>query len=148
MLLTMFAGLWALLLAARGTPIGDWLGRWMVVKPAAALSWLRREVAIVLLLLAVMGVGMWWLMGHEGVGLYTMALPELTGLLSALEVSAWLDAAIALIAASSLGGWRNLRAALAQRLRRPRAKRARRTRRPGKPAANDDGEGPAFALAA
>lgn len=148
MLLTIFAGLWALLLMARGTPIGGWLERWLVAKPAASLSRIRRETVIILLLLAVLGVGLWWVMGHEGIRLYSMALPELTGMLTAVEVSAWLDAAVALVAAASVARWSNLRAALAYRLRRPRANRARRTRRPGKPAVNDDGEGPAFALAA
>ena len=148
MLLTILAGFWALLLAARGTPIGDWLQHWMVVKPATALSRIRRETVIILLLLAMLGVGLWWLLGHEGIRLYSMALPELTGMLTAVEVSAWLDAAVALAAAASVTRWSSLRAALAYRLRRPRANRARRTRRPGKPAANDDGEGPAFALAA
>jgi len=148
MLLTILAGLWALLLASRGAPIGDWLQRWMVAKPAAALSRVRRETVIILFLLAVLGVGLWWVLGHEGIRLYSMALPELTGLLTAVEVSAWLDAAVALAAAASVTRWSNLRAAFAYRLRRPRANRARRTHRPRKPAANDDGEGPALALAA
>lgn len=147
MLLTIFAGLWALLLVAQGTPIGGWLDRWLVAKPATALSRIRRETVIILLLLAVVGVGLWWVMGHEGIRLYSMALPELTAVLTAVEVSAWLDAAVALAAAASVARWSNLRAALAYRLRRPRANRARRARRPG-PAANDDGEEPAFALAA
>lgn len=148
MLLTILAGLWALLLAARGTPIGDWLQRWMVAKPAASLSRIRRETVIILFLLAMLGVGLWWVLGHEGIGLYSMALPELTGMLTAVEVSAWLDAAVALIAAASVTRWSTLRAALAYRLRRPRATRARRTRRPGKPAANDDDDGPGIFLAA
>jgi hypothetical protein len=148
MLLTVIVGLWMLLLVARGTPIGDWLQRWMVAKPASALSRIRRDTVITLLLLVALGAGIFWVMGHEGVQLYSMALPELTGMLAALDVTALVDAAIALAAAGSVAGWSNLRAALTHRLRRPHANRARRTRRPGKPAANDDGDGPALALAA
>ncbi|MET0309671.1 MAG: hypothetical protein ABW023_13270, partial [Sphingomonas sp.] len=116
MLLTVLVGLWALLLTARGTPIGDWLHRWMVAKPAATLSKIRRDTVVTLVLLVALGAGVFWVMGHEGVQLYSMALPELTGMLAMLDVTALLDAAIVLVAAGSAAGWNNLRAALAYRL--------------------------------
>ncbi|MDF7775124.1 hypothetical protein P1X14_07690 [Sphingomonas sp. AOB5] len=149
--MTLLAGmiaLWAALAAARGTPVGDVLHRWLVAKPAATLSRIRRQTVLAATVLIVTAFAAWWVIGHEGVLIYSMALPELTAALAMIDLTVMVDVAIAFVAAASAGGWRAVRTTLSHWLARARTPRTRRTRRPGKPAANDDGEGPVFALAA
>ncbi len=148
MLLAIVIGIWALMLLARGTPIGDTLHRWIVEKPAAWIAGIHRQTVLALLGLVLIGLACWWVIGHEGILLYGMALPELTAALAMIDLGATVDVAVLLVAAASSGGWRAMRTLAAQRLSRARSTRARRTQRPQRPAANDDGEGPAFALAA
>ena len=145
MLLTMLVGLWATLLAAPGTPIGRGLARWLVVKPAAVLSGIRRGAVLAVLALVVVGLSCWFVMGHEGVLVYGMALPELTAAMAMMDLGVMLDVAVVMVATISTGSWRALRMILPRyRARTPRARRSRAAR---KPASNDDGEGPAAAWA-
>lgn len=148
MLLAIVIGTWAMLIAARGTPIGAAMRRWLVEKPAARLSRIHRNTVLTVLALALAGLAAGWVIGQEGILVYSMALPELTAALAMIDLGVMVDVAVMLVAATASGGWRALRALLATRLGHARTPRGRRTRRPKGPAANDDGEGPAFALAA
>ena len=148
MLLAIVIGTWALMLLARGTPIGDTLHRWLVEKPATKLSGIHRNTVLAVLALVLIGVTCWGVIGKEGILIYSMALPELTAALAMIDLGAMIEVAVLLVAAASCGGWRAVAAVVLGRLGRARATRARRTRRPQRPAANDDGEGPVFALAA
>jgi hypothetical protein len=137
-------GLWLALIVAGSTPIGHSLRRWLVVKPAARLSRISRMQIVLVLLLAAAGVGAWWLLGHDGLSLYGMAMPELTGLLASVEVTAFIDAAITVVLVATSVRWR---AAIG--LVRGARSRAVRTRRADRPAPSNDDEDPAgLALAA
>lgn len=146
-LLLGMLGLWALLFAARGAPIGDALNRWLVEKPAARLSAIHRQTVLAALALGAIAFACWWVIGHEGILVYSMMLPELTALLAMIDLGVMLDVALVVVAGAASGSWRTFRAMLPQRFA-GRTPRARRTRAPRKPAANDEGDGPAFALAA
>lgn len=148
MLLAIVIGTWAMLLAARGTPIGAAMRRWLVEKPAARLSRIHRRAVLTMLALVLAGLAAWWVIGHEGILIYGMALPELTAALAMIDLGVMVDVAVMLAVTTASGSWRALRSLLAARLGRARTPRARRTRRPQRPAANDDGEAPGVALAA
>lgn len=64
-----------------------------------------------------------------------------------MEVSAYLDAAIAVTLAMTAGGWTAVLALVMRRLRRPRAVRTRPARRPERAASNDDDPAPALRAA-
>ncbi|HVJ03022.1 MAG TPA: hypothetical protein VM662_12625 [Sphingomonas sp.] len=146
MLLTILLGMWALLLAGKGTPIGQWLERWLVLKPATTLSRIRRNTVLVVATLGLVALFCWWVIGHEGMIMYSMALPELSAALAMIDLGVVLDIAVVAIGGAAAGGWQVLRALI--RPARPRTSRTRRVRALRKPAANDDGEGPGLALAA
>jgi hypothetical protein len=140
-------GLWLTLIAAGDTPIGRGMRRWLVEKPAARLAGVRREAVLTWLLLGAVGAVLFWLLEEEGLRLFTMALPELVGWMTAFEIGTLVDAiAVAAVAASTLrlGA---MRAWVARRLPGRRATRARRSR-PAVRVANDDEDGRRFALAA
>lgn len=147
-MLAILIGTWATLIAARGTPIGSAMQRWLVEKPAAMLSGIHRNTVLAVLALVVIGVTCSWVIGKEGVLLYGMALPEMTAALAMIDLGVMVDVAVMLVAAASTGGWGAVRTMVSVWLGRSRSPRARRTRRPQRPAANDDGERPGFALAA
>jgi len=137
-MIVVLLAIWATLLIAGDTPIGRAMQHWLVAKPAARLSRISRiQVALAVLLLAT-GVGAYWLLGHDGLSLYGMAMPELTGLLASVEVTSFLDAAITVTLVATSVHWR----ALVQRLRGGRA-RSVRTRRAERPAPSNDDEHPA-----
>jgi hypothetical protein len=146
-LLMGMVGLWAALIAARGTPVGETLNRWLLAKPAAALSRIHRQTMLAAAMLIVTALAAWWVIGHEGILIYSMALPELTAALAMIDLGVMLDIALVVVTGAASSSWRAIRALLPQRAA-PRSPRARRTRTPRKPAANDDGDGPALAQAA
>jgi hypothetical protein len=136
-------GLWVTMLIGRGTPIGRAMNHWMVEKPAARLARISRTQVALAVLLIVIGLGAWGLMGHDGIGLYGMAMPELTGLLASVEVTSFIDAAIAVTLVATSVRW----SAVLVRLRGVRA-RSVRTRRPERPVSSNDDEDPAGTLIA
>jgi hypothetical protein len=147
MLTMVLAAIWLAMLAARGTPLGVSMRRWLVEKPAASLSRIRWETVLTLALLCLFGGAAFLILGHEGVQLFGMAAPELAGLLAMIDLGVVVDVALVAIAAASTGGWRAVRAMFGVRVQRPRALRARRTARPARPAANDDEDGAALRAA-
>jgi hypothetical protein len=135
-------GVLATMLVAGDTPIGRSLHRWLVEKPAARLARISRVQVAVVLLLAATGAGAFWLLGHEGLQLFGMMAPELTGLLASVEVMGLLDAAITVALIASSVRWNAVRTAVIPRLRGSRT-RARRTRRAERPTPANDDEDPA-----
>ncbi|MBO9624718.1 MAG: hypothetical protein J7500_18580 [Sphingomonas sp.] len=144
-LATILLGLWALLLAGKGTPVGRWLERWMVAKPAAALSGIRRNTVLVAATLVLVALLCWWVIGHEGMVMYGMALPELGAALAAIDLGVILDIAVVVVGGAAAGAWQVLRT-LVRPHAASRTRRARWTRTARRPAANDD-DGPARAAA-
>ncbi len=115
-----------------------------MAKPAARLARISRTQVALVVLLLVTGVGAWLVLGHDGLSLYGMALPELTGLLASVEVTAFIDAAMTVALIASSVRWSAVRVAVSQRLGRARSVRPRRAEQP---ASNDD-EHPARLLLA
>jgi len=131
-----------ILVTASDTAIGRMLHRALVAAPLDCLARIERRTMLVLGLLALIGLSAVWLLGHEGLGLYGMATPDLAALLTSFEVSSFLDAAVVAVVAASSVRWSAVRAAVARRLGRPRAVRHHRVRRAERPSANDDEDGP------
>ena len=143
--------LWLALLVAGDTPIGRGMRRWLVEWPAARLSRIHRGAVLTWLVLTAVGAACFWLLEEEGLRLFAMALPELTGMLATLEIGSLVDAiAMGMLAASTVR-MGTVKAWVMRRLPMTRrAKRARRTARPrpGTRAANDDEDGSGHRLAA
>lgn len=139
--------LWLTLLVAGDTPVGRLLRRGLVEAPARWLLRRSRGDLLLMLLIVAGAAAILWLMEDEGRLLLGMFGPEMVSALTMVEVSAWLDGLVTLVAMGSALRVRGVRQWVAMHLRiaRPRAVRTRRVRRPG--AANDSEEGPA-ALAA
>ena len=94
-------GLWLALLVSKGTPIGDLLHRKLVATPAAWFSrWTRGQVMMFggLVMMAVIGV---LILGRDSVVLVDPLIHGLT-LLSSIEVTAYVDALIAVTTAASI----------------------------------------------
>lgn len=143
--------LWPALLVAGNTPIGRDLRHWLVEWPAARLARIHRGAVLTWLVLAAIGAACFWLLEEEGLRLFAIALPELTGMLAAFEIGSLVDAiAMGALAASTV----RMGAVKAWVMRRlpmtRRASRARRTApaRRDTPAANDDEDGGRCTLAA
>jgi hypothetical protein len=132
-------GLWLAMMIARGTATGRSMRRWLVEKPAAQLSRIRRGTLWFVLLMVLMASATVWVMGHEGLQLFGMAMPELTSMMLALDVMSVLDTAVVVAIAATSVRWGAVRTAVVARLRgRARSARARRSRPVERPSANDD----------
>jgi len=138
---------WFALLVADGTPIGRTLQRVLVEAPARWCNrWSRGEVVLVLGFVAA-AIAIVWVMETEGAVVFGMMAPEAIAWASMFEIGTLVDIAITTVTVFSALRVQGLRHWIAARFSR-RLPRARRTNRPARPAANDDGDGPAFALAA
>lgn len=138
---------WFALLVADGTPIGRTLRRILVEAPARWCNrWSRGEVVLALGFV-IAAVAIVWVMETEGAVVFGMMAPEAIAWASMFEIGTLVDIAITTVTVFTALRVQGLRHWVAARFSR-RLPRARRTRRPARPAANDDGDGPAFALAA
>lgn len=138
---------WFALLVADGTPVGRTLRRILVEAPARWCNrWSRGEVVLVLGFV-VAAIAIVWVMETEGAVVFGMMAPEAIAWASMFEIGTLVDIAITTVTVFTALRVQGLRHWVAARFSR-RLPRARRTRRPARPAANDDGDGPAFAVAA
>lgn len=140
LVVTTLLGLWSLLLAAHGTPVGRFLNTWMVEAPARRLSRVYRGHIVLALALAAASAFLLWFLEGEGIRLLAMSAPEIGTWVAAFEVTTYLDVVIALGAASSMLRVRSLAAFVAARTP-SRAPRPRRVRPQRKAPANDDEDG-------
>jgi hypothetical protein len=141
--------LWALMKASAGTPVGRFLNRALVEGPARFINRIERGHVLLTIALVAAIAGMVWLVGEEMTRLIATAAPEITTLLISIDAASLLDAALAAILVSGsvrLGSVRAKLSAVRRRIARPRATRSRPARREG--AANDDEDGPRWAVAA
>ena len=138
-------GLWALLIAGRGTPIGRMLERGLIEMPARQIDRITRgHVLLALTLAGVIGL-VFLILDYEGIRLMSMAAPEIATLLTMAEASTWLDVAMAAIVTASTLRLRTTGAHLRERfakvrIRTPRPRRRRTRAAP--PPANDDEPAP------
>ncbi|WP_294251652.1 hypothetical protein [uncultured Sphingomonas sp.] len=138
---------WFALLVAEGTPVGRTLRRVLVEAPARWCNrWSRGEVVLVLGFVAA-AIAIVWVMETEGAVVFGMMAPEAIAWASMFEIGTLVDVALTTATVFTAMRIRGLRHWVAARFSRS-LPRARRTRRPARPAANDDGDGPAFALVA
>jgi hypothetical protein len=148
MLVGLLLTLWLALLTARGTPVGNFLHRWLVDRPVQRLARIRRgQVLLGIALLSAIVVTI-WLLENDGRMLVAMGLPDVLAFATAIDLATLLDfAAVALVAGAAIRV-RSVVAWVVQRtVRRPR-QRAPRTRRAARPPAANDDDRPAFARAA
>jgi hypothetical protein len=138
---------WFALLVADGTPIGRTLRRVLVEAPARWCNrWSRGEVVLVLGFVAA-AIAIVWIMETEGAVVFGMMAPEAIAWASMFEIGTLVDIALTTVTVFTALRVQGLRHWMAARFSR-RLPRARRTRRAVPSAANDDGDGPAFAVAA
>jgi len=141
-------GLWLALLAARGTPIGRSLQRWLVDLPARRLSRIKRGQILLWCVLIGIAVTTVWLLENDGRMLLAFGLPDIAGVAVALDLGTLLDVTLVAITAASVVRVRAIGTWLRDRAPSRRARgRTIRTRRP-RPPANDDEDRRAFPLAA
>lgn len=142
--------IWGAVALAGDTPTGRTLRRAFVEWPAVRLSRITRgHVALAVVLFGGTGLIV-AVLGHEAARFLAMGLPELASWMTMFEVTAYLDAAIAVVTAVSatriagLKSW--LRTLPSIRRPRDRAPRCPRTAQAIRKPANDDE--PGWALAA
>lgn len=139
--------LWFALLVAGDTPAGRTLRRVLVEAPARWCNrWSRGDVLLVLTLLAGAALIL-WLMEAEGRLFLGMLGPDIVAGASMLELGTLLDVAVTALTVFATLRVKGLRHWATARFAR-RIPRARRTQRSARKPANDDGDGPVFALAA
>jgi hypothetical protein len=137
-MLIALISIWAALLVAQGTPLGNRLHRLLVEAPARRLSRIGRGHLLLAIVTLSIIVTLVWFLENDGRMLVTMGLPEFLGFATAIDLSALLDlAAVAVIAATTIR-FRTVSTWARQKIapRRPRARRIRVQRQ--RPPANDD----------
>lgn len=141
LLIATMLGLWALLIAARGTPIGRMLDWLLVDAPARALQRVGRGHVFVVIGLVVFVGAVFWIFEAEGVRLLSMAAPDILGVLAMAEVSTYVDLIVMGAVAASTARLRPVVDRLRGLVRRAPRSRARRTRPTDRrtPANDDDG---------
>lgn len=143
--------LWLALALAGDTPCGRALRRALVDWPASRLARIT-QLQVVLWVAVFGGIGLAQaVLGHEAARGLAMALPEFAGWVTMVEVTAYLDALVALVTTASLARLSGVKAWVRsiRPVRRPRARTPRRRNAGGarRMPANDDDPAPAFALA-
>ena len=146
-MLVFLLTVWATMVAARGTPIGDAMHRVLVAAPARWLSRITRGHVLLAGAVLMFAITVIWVMQADGIAVLGMASPDLFVMLSMVDASVLIDTALVAIAAASVLRMQTVRHWLGYRLapRRPRT-RAMRVRRE-RPPANDDEDRPALLAA-
>jgi hypothetical protein len=122
--------------------VGRALRRWLVEAPADRLARLSRGQVLGLGVVVLLGWAAMALFEAEGLRLFAMAAPELTGWVMLFDVTVVFDMMVLALSLRALAGWRGLTRIAATVLRqaiglarpprqaRPRDRRDRRTRPP------------------
>ena len=141
--------IWAAVVLAGETPVGRTLRRALVDWPARRLSRITRE-QVVLATVMFGGTGLIVaVLGHEAARFLAMGLPELASWVTMFEVTAYLDAAVAMATAltvtrvAAVKAW--ARSLPVLRHARPRTPRQQRPAQAPRKPANDDEPGLAAA---
>jgi len=142
----IFATLWLTLLLAKGTPIGRFLHRLMVERPAALSSRIGAGGLLLIVLMAAGTALVWYFLERDGISMLAMAAPEILHVIAALELTTWLEVAMTVVATASATRFTAVKIAIRSLVAGQREQRSRPVRRE-RPAANDD-EDRSWALAA
>ncbi len=131
-----------MMLLASDTALGRSLRYWLVARPAARLTEVTAGRMIVVAACATIGGLVLWFGGQDGARMLGLGLPDFATAISALEVSAYLDVLVAVVATASLVRLRGGGAIVISLIRRltGRENRTRSSRRRpvDRDAANDD----------
>ena len=142
--------LWALMLAGAGTPIGRALYRGFVTAPARVINMIGRGHVLLTATLVALIAGFVWLIGDESVRLMAMGAPEIASWLVMIDAASLIDAVVAAVLVASSVRLDAVKTRIARSVRR--ASRARRRATVSRPrrltGANDDEDGPGWAVAA
>lgn len=137
----VFLACWLVIVSLPDTPIARCLSAWLVVAPAARLNAASRADAVIAIVIAAAVVAMTCLDDGDPLRMIVYAVPDAALWLTTIEVSAVVDAVVALVLVVRSGAWRivaNTAGAIVRR--RPGHRRSIRSRPGRHPAANDDGE--------
>lgn len=149
MLVTVLA-LWATMVVAPETRVARNLRRWVVDAPAARLNRITPGQIVLAMALAIMAGLVMWIGGGDGARALGMAVPDLATSLASLEVTAYLDIAVAAVAAWSVLRVRGVRDHAGMVLSRLHGRlrligpRARKTRAAIRPEPSNDDDEPGF----
>jgi len=138
MLTIVAIGLWLTLHAARGTPVGDVLHRWLVAMPARRLAQIKRGQVLLWLVLIGVTMAAIWLLADDGRMLVAFGLPDIAALAAAIDLGTLLDVTLVAVAAASVVRVKAITGLLRGKSspRRPRTRAIRARRVP--PPSNDD----------
>ena len=142
----ILAALWLTLLLAKGTPIGRFMHRLMVEKPAALCSRIGTGGFLLIVLMAVGTALIWYFLERDGISLLAMSAPEIMHMIAAFELTTWLEVAFTVVTTASATRFGAVKIAIRSLVSGRREQRSRPVRRE-LPAANDD-EDRSWALAA
>lgn len=133
----MLAACIAVLRGWPDVPVARSLHRWLVVPLARRDAAIRRgHLVLAGIVAAVAGAAIW--MGGDMMVVLAMGSPEIAGVLATVEVAAWIDGAIAMIAAAGALRGTSVRLWVGRVFGTRRTRRAVRTRRARRVASNDD----------
>ncbi len=134
---TLFAACIAILRGWPDVPVARSLHRWLVLPLARRDAAIRRgHLVLAGMVAAAVGAAIW--MGGDMIVVMAMGSPEIAGVLATVEVAAWIDGAIAMIAAAGALRGTSIRLWIGRAFGTRRARRAVRTRRARRVASNDD----------
>jgi len=141
---------WAAMALARDTSVGRWLRHLLIEAPAARLARITREHVVIATVLFGGTAVIVAVLGHEAARVLAMGLPELATWMTMVEVTAYIDAAVAVVSTLAVTRFAGLKAWL-RTIPLPgrphnRARRQQRTAHAVRKPANDDE--PGWALAA
>ena len=133
---TTLAVLWLALLLARGTPIGRFLHRLMVEKPAVLCSRIGAGGFLLIVLMAVGTALIWYFLERDGISLLAMGAPEIMHMIAAFELTTWLEVAFTVVTTASVARFSAVKLAIRSLVSGKREQRSRPARR--ELPANDD----------
>jgi len=132
----ILAALWLTLLLAKGTPVGRFMHRLLVEKPAALCSRIGAGGFLLIVLLAVGAALVVYFLERDGISLLAMSAPEIMHMIAALELTTWLEVAVTVVTTASATRFTAVKVAIRSLVSGKREPRSRPPRR--EPPANDD----------
>ncbi|NIJ07899.1 hypothetical protein FHS31_001509 [Sphingomonas vulcanisoli] len=127
--IALFLALWVTLVIAPDTPTGRFLHRVMIDVPAKFFNRATRGHVLLVIIMLGLAAALAWFGGADGLRFFGMTVPDVAAWSAMFEISAYLDAIAAIVAASSALRVGAVRVRLGA-ASRPKSRRARGTSRP------------------